>query len=115
MHYGALSMYALRECFTSHGAGRKAAEAKTDVKFLEDRLDRMTLLTTAMWTLVQEKVGVTEEELAARIEELDLSDGKRDGKINVKAQPCEGCGRKVSPRHFRCMYCGRERPNPLPM
>ena len=63
-------------------------------------IDTLALSCAAMWELLSEKLGVTEQELLAKIEEIDLRDGKLDGKIaNVKqamprlwaSQQCEAC------------------------
>src|SRR5215467_318797 len=62
-------------------ASRAAQDAQLEIKSLRDRLDRMALLSLAMWTLAREKLGITDQELADRVQELDLSDGVLDGKI----------------------------------
>ena len=89
-------------------ASTKAGDLKSDLKLLERRTDRLTLTTMAIWTILSEKLGVTEEELVAKISEIDLSDGKLDGKIHVPVRSCPSCGRTLSKRHNKCMYCGAE-------
>lgn len=48
--------------------------------------------------------------------EIDLSDGKLDGK--VREQPgvsaCASCGRTLSKRHARCFYCTAPNPSAKP-
>ncbi|MCH8346872.1 MAG: hypothetical protein IIC87_08115, partial [Chloroflexi bacterium] len=86
-------------------ASAKARSAQTDVKALEDRLDRTLLACEAMWMLLRKKLDITDEELAEQITELDLSDGALDGKVRKTALTCPKCKRKVSPRFDKCMYC----------
>jgi len=84
----------------------KALDAKRDVRYLEERLDRLTLVNMAMWSLLKEKVGVAEEDLINRMVEIDISDGKPDGKVTPGVRKCGKCGRTLSPRHRKCLYCG---------
>lgn len=78
------------------------------VEQLEQRIDRLSLVNEALWTLLRERVGVTDAELLERIREVDLSDGRLDGKVRRKPVDCPGCKRTVSNRHDRCLYCGQD-------
>ena len=85
----------------------KASKAEWEVRALNDRLDKLSLICSAMWQLMQEKTDLTEEDLMAKVQELDLADGVADGKVTKKKlQNCPGCNRVMSPRHKRCLYCG---------
>lgn len=86
-----------------------ARSNKREVGRLESRVDRLSLVCMAMWSLLQEKTGATEQDLLERVKELDLRDGKPDGKITRTVSNCPECGRVMSPRHDRCIYCGAER------
>ncbi|MGB2987594.1 MAG: hypothetical protein WBE26_17145 [Phycisphaerae bacterium] len=97
-----------------HVAAREAAEAKgsvravrTDQAEFEARLDRTLLAFEAMWTLLRDKLGVTDLELVERINELDISDGKLDGKVRKPPVSCPSCGRTMSRKFPKCMYCGQ--------
>ncbi len=87
-------------------ATRAAAQTDEDRRFLDDKIDTLALVCRAMWALLQEKCGVTEKELLARMEQLDLEDGKRDRKRRVAAKKCPRCGRALNARHAACLYCG---------
>lgn len=80
--------------------------AKRQIETLESQLDRLHLITQGLWELVQTKTGLTDEELLAKIEEVDLRDGRLDGKIRPQPADCDQCGRKVSIRTNSCLYCG---------
>jgi hypothetical protein len=89
-----------------------------DMTRMQDRIDTLTLTNLAMWTLLREKLGVTDEQLEARIRQLDLADGKVDGKVAApKVWDCGACKRPNSTRHLHCLYCGIEKMggNPFPL
>ncbi len=80
--------------------------AAGDTQALEDRLDRLALICMAMWSLVQSETNLTEDDLLARVKEIDLMDGTADGKITRQVAKCSQCDRPMSTRHTRCIYCG---------
>jgi hypothetical protein len=73
---------------------------------LDRRLEKLSLICRAMWTLIQERTNISEKELMERTTEIDLLDGKADGRVSVPAKECQSCGRTVAPHHDRCLYCG---------
>jgi hypothetical protein len=85
----------------SAGGGAAALEA------LDERVDRLLLVVEAMWTLLREQ-GLTDEQLAARIAELDAADGAADGRRVAAAVTCRSCGSKVAAGLPRCQICGTE-------
>ncbi len=87
----------------------KANRAHNDAQHIEQRLDRLVLANMAMWSLLQEKTGLTEQDLLDRVQEIDLADGQADGKAGKPPVKCGECGRMMSPRHKRCLYCSAER------
>ncbi len=76
------------------------------VRELEFSLHRMALASQAMWELLRTRLGVTEEELLATMKEIDLRDGKLDGRMSAQVTKCPQCQRTVGNRHARCIYCG---------
>ncbi len=88
-------------------ASGEARRARTDVQSLEARIDRTLLACEAMWTLLRDKLGVTDQALVERINEIDLSDGRLDGKVRKTPVSCPSCGRTMSARFPKCMYCGQ--------
>lgn len=85
----------------------EARATRTKVAELEARLERTLLACEAMWTLLRDKIGVTDLELIERINDVDLSDGRLDGKVRKTAVSCPSCGRTISRRFPKCMYCGQ--------
>ena len=80
------------------------------IEELEIKVDRLTLVTQALWELLQAKAGLTESDLTALIEEIDLRDGVKDGKHTPTPKNCVKCNRVVSVRTNMCLYCGYKVP-----
>lgn len=89
-------------------SGDRARAAELRVAELEGRLEKLSLLCMAMWELVRDRTGLTQEELAAKVKALDEADGKADGRVTRVAKTCPVCGRIMSPKLGRCIYCGYE-------
>ena len=83
-----------------------AERAARQVQEYEERLDKLTLVCMALWSLLKEKTELAEEDLLERVRQIDLMDGKEDGKAKKQVAKCPQCGRTMSPRHGRCLYCG---------
>jgi hypothetical protein len=60
----------------------------------------------AMCELLEE-IGFNKDMLETKIREIDLRDGKRDGKFSEE-KACSACGRKMASRHVVCLWCGKE-------
>lgn len=92
--------------------GRKREQAKYGNRHefeLNRRLEKLSLICRAMWTLIQERSNISEKELIERTTEIDLLDGVADGRVSVPARQCTACKKTVAPRHERCLYCGNRK------
>jgi ribosomal protein S27AE len=90
----------------SEVSNRREQEISSGVEELQDRLEKLSLVSLAMWSLLQEKTGLTEQDLMDRVRAIDLADGVEDGKVTQTVSKCVKCGRTMSPRHRKCLYCG---------
>ena len=90
-------------------ADSQAHEATRYVRHLEAKVDRLALICRAMWEVLRENDNLTEEDLLKKVEEVDLLDGKLDGKVTIAPKKCSSCGRQMAPKHTRCLYCGEEK------
>ena len=88
------------------GGVPQTSRTKRDVQYLEERLKKLLLVSAALWELLKERTDLTEEDLLAKVQEVDLMDGAEDGKVTRKVLKCHKCGRTMSPRHHKCLYCG---------
>ena len=75
---------------------------------LEQNVDRLYLITEALWEILKEQHGYDESELFRRISEIDLSDGRIDGrKASGLPSECPHCGRVMIGKLPICQYCGK--------
>lgn len=88
----------------AQSAARSGA-SNEDIFDVEDRIDRLTLIVAAMWSLLQDQ-GLTEQQLQERIQALDLADGVADGKMSPQPTMCRECGSKVAAGLAACQFCG---------
>ena len=78
-----------------------------DVALLESRVERLLIITEALWTILKEKEGLDEQELLRRMVQIDMRDGKLDGRVPAgPPQPCPKCQRIVGRNNLRCLFCG---------
>lgn len=86
-------------------AGREAATR--EFVELSARLDKLVLVTHAMWSTLAEKAGVTDDDLIRRMTEIDAQDGTVDGRVTRQPVRCS-CGAMVCHKFSRCLFCGKE-------
>jgi len=94
--------------FSAVAAQAEAREAKSDVDGLRFDVERLLMVTEALWMILKEQLGYTDDELYRRVAEIDMRDGKLDGKV-AKTQPatCPHCNRTIIGRRPTCLYCGQ--------
>ena len=86
----------------------------SDLDKLEDRVQRLALVTEALWALLEEN-GYTREQLIAKIEEIDGADGSIDGHVIRPPLRCPKCDSAVSPGAKLCQFCGWTNPDADPL
>ena len=91
---------------------RKATESHTEVSELQiavrqllARVDRHALVIQVLKDMLLSGNPSAEDDFLNRLEQAAAQ--KADGKT------CRKCGKAMSPRHNRCMYCGEARPAEL--
>jgi len=84
-----------------------AEQARSQVDQMQVDINRLMLCTQALWELLKEQQGFTEEQLIGRITEIDMRDGKLDGKLASQGPlACPKCGRPNTRTRVACIYCG---------
>jgi hypothetical protein len=77
---------------------------------LTDRFERVVLVTEAMWELLSERLGLSMDDLAARVREVDARDGATDGKrgtpVGTPMIRCPACQAVVPLGKTSCQFCG---------
>jgi hypothetical protein len=89
----------------SAATAMRASTPESKVLDLHDRVDRLVLIVEAMWSLLEE-TGLTEEQLLAKISELDTADGVADGRITRAPTTCPACGSASPAGRTTCQVCG---------
>jgi len=77
------------------------------IKYLEHKIDKLYMITEALWLIIKEKSNLDDENLTELIAAIDLKDGRKDGKVaSAGPRNCTKCGRVNSIRQMYCIYCG---------
>jgi ethanolamine ammonia-lyase large subunit len=93
---------------TANEAKYDAGIAKSIAEAFQHRIDKMAIIMHSMWSLIEENTNLTEEDLRKRVIEIDMTDGKLDGKVRKKPIKCKKCGSGISYKFKKCMICGEE-------
>ena len=72
--------------------------------------ERLYMVVQAMWELLKEKAGLTDADLEAKVQEIDMRDGRLDGQDLTQTVPltCRQCGRTVLSGQSQCSWCGAQ-------
>ena len=82
---------------------RDQAEVQADLDELRENLDQMATLNRALWEILRDELGVTDDRLSEQLEQIvarRIDSGPDDGRT------CSSCGRKVPSVREHCLYCG---------
>ena len=91
---------------TATRAESKAHNVKYEIRRLEDKIETLAMTCQALWEIVRERTNMTDDELVAKVSEIDRRDGAADGKMGRSGRSCEKCGRVLNKGREKCMYCG---------
>jgi hypothetical protein len=70
-------------------------------------IERLLLITEAMWNLLRQKCELPADELAREIHRLDLEDGQADyRKKPTPLRNCLKCSRVLTKKKSTCTFCG---------
>lgn len=72
--------------------------------------ERLYLVVQAMWELLKGKAGLTDADLDAKVQEIDMRDGRLDGQDSTQTDPltCRQCGRTILSGQAQCSWCGTQ-------
>ena len=72
-------------------------------------IERLMMITEALWTFLKKEHGYSDDELAEAIKQIDMRDGVLNGKVGkALPPPCPSCGRRSGIGRPVCIYCGAE-------
>lgn len=100
-----------RDIASAQGA---AAQAKSDlgranlnIRGLEDTVEEISAITQALCELVQARLGITDAELLAKMDEIKHREvSKAQNAPAAPAACCSKCARPLGAKVARCLYCG---------
>jgi len=69
-------------------------------------LKKMAMVNQALYEILKERVGITDEELRRKIREIDLRDGVENGSVSVPPLKCPQCEGRVTAGALNCQSCG---------
>jgi hypothetical protein len=90
-------------------SGGVSAETQNQIYVLRDEIERLLIINEALWSFIRDQHGLSDEDLIKKIAEIDLKDGKLDGRVAPEAKDldkCPQCGRPVGKKRQTCLYCG---------
>lgn len=82
-------------------------EVKSEAELLRHDVDRLLMISEALWNFLKQKHGYTDDDLAKAVGAIDL---RNSGAAKDAQQKCPSCGRMISAHRGFCIYCG----NPVP-
>lgn len=94
----------------SSGERAGVERLQLELRRAHERTDRLALVCQALWELLRERAGLSENDLVQRIREIDLRDGVADGRITPVPVVCPACHRQSTSRREECLYCGTRLP-----
>ena len=80
-------------------ADSRASQLEGELEMMNDRIAVLALACQSLWELLQENTGISAAEFDQKMEEIDLRDGVKDGKMtadhglavpNAVAKPVDG-------------------------
>jgi hypothetical protein len=87
-----------------------AEQLRWELDTLKRKSDALTLACQALWEIVRTEIGLSDSALLERMRDIDVRDGKLDGRITPRVAECPRCGRKSKATRKDCIYCGTTLP-----
>jgi hypothetical protein len=90
-------------------AQRGVKQLERTVAELELRVQRLSAICRALWLLLRDSTGLSEEDLLAKLEEAEAETGGDDGlsgRAPTSVVRCAQCGKVNKSERPTCLYCG---------
>ncbi len=88
-------------------AAHKGTKQTAQLTLMQGDIEKLFMITEALWEILKYQHGYTDDQLVEMIHNIDLKDGKLDGKVaRTPAPPCPSCSRPLPLRQATCLYCG---------
>lgn len=91
----------------SQRARNDGQAAKTKLEIMQVDIERLLMISEALWDMLREQHGYSEDDLINRIAEIDMRDGQLDGRVAPAAPlQCPNCHKTLMKKRPVCLYCG---------
>ena len=98
----------------SAGISAKQSVLQEEVRRLRVDVDRLLMITQALWSILKHEHGYDDNTLKALVDKIDAADGRLDGQVSRQGPlVCRSCGRNNSASKPICMFCGTPLPRDL--
>jgi hypothetical protein len=88
-----------------------AREAQTKVEIFKHDIDRLLLVTEALWTLMKQQQGYSDDLLVGMIQSIEKEKAAANANLaKDPPMPCPFCSRLNTATRSFCMYCGKALP-----
>ncbi len=92
---------------SARNASSEARRASSKAEQIQFDVERLLMITEALWMILKEQHGYDDAELQRRVAQIDMRDGKLDGRVaRTAAVKCPKCGKPLLKKRPRCIYCG---------
>ncbi len=88
----------------------EAEAAKSEADLLQHDVDRLLMISEALWNFLQKQHGYSDDDLVKAVGAIDL---RNSGAARDAQEKCPSCGRMVSAHRRLCLYCGNAVPESL--
>lgn len=85
---------------------RDVRRSDGNLEDLQRQVDKIALVSQALYELLKDRTGITDEDLRRKIRAVDMRDGSEDGSIKASPLRCPKCGGAVTVGAFSCQVCG---------
>ncbi len=90
-------------------AASMARGTRTDEEFMKHDMERLLLISQAMWEFMKQEHGYTDEALSDMVGRIEAKRGETNA-VPSKDAPvtCPACGRVNTASRQFCIYCGKQ-------
>jgi len=82
------------------------SDSSVDVEELKARVARLAMICEALWEILKEKNALPPDLINLKVAELDMTDGRLNGRKANVISSCRQCNRVLPAGRQSCLYCG---------